>query len=465
MIQNVLDYQRKPFNELKNLIQNHTGIRINANQEKRIIDFIQKEASFQNICNEEVCKQIFASPNLFNKLISIITTNETYFFREEKQFKVLKEQIFPKYVGKTLKIWSAACASGEEPLSLFALAKNCGISAKIYASDINIDQISLFKKGIYQKSSFCNDGYMFKNLLLENNFGTFQNDVFYVNQDILSSIKTKEINLIKDNFNDFFHEKLDLVFLRNVFIYFNEENRYNILKKIIPLLSNDGMIFLSINEIGCINQDLLPKELKKINYGQVYFLVRSEVDNFISCKKNIKKMNSSIKNEEKSIFVSNTNQDNKVEAAKVESSVEIRKSIQEVFTDISNLLGQGKFDKAKELAYDFVPFLNEKAYDAFMKGYVEKYCGNVEKAEQFFIKAESLYPSLWPTYFYHGLLLREQNKNDLAIKKFYKCLELLDSYATTETHEFDFLIESFSSEYFYKLCLKFIKKEDDNGNK
>ena len=142
-------------------ILSHTGIIVNSIQYDLIKDFVEKKASAANCTSQEFAENLTTFSEDFDEIIKLITINETYFFREEKQFNFLLQEVFPKFKEKTLSVWCAACSTGEEPYSILSLALENNIKINIFASDIDSQAISTLKQGVYTTNSFRNDGQKF----------------------------------------------------------------------------------------------------------------------------------------------------------------------------------------------------------------------------------------------------------------------------------------------------------------
>ena len=95
----------------------------------------------------------------------------------------------------------------------------------------------------------------------------------FFNKDEISVYRNTEVN------SDDFFELADMIFIRNVFIYFDNNLRKKILYSAAKKLSPGGYIFLSVSEICCVGPELIPPSLIKINYGKVYFFVKKDGDN------------------------------------------------------------------------------------------------------------------------------------------------------------------------------------------
>lgn len=262
------------FLRIMQLITKTTGIIPRDSHKTGIKNFVEKripEISAEN--NETVLSYfhyLLDNPQEVVKLINSATVNETYFFREEAQFKLLKQKIFPELKIKNngkIKIWSAASSSGEEIFSLYLLAASMGIDAECTASDINTNVLEICGKGTYKKNAIRTvDGAAFQNLLVP-----YQKDDggFQIPQKICEKIKCMQINL--SNIQDF-PKNQDIIFIRNVFIYFSSETRKMILKRIAEdALADGGYIFVSMNETASIEKSMLPDCLKKCSDGNVFY--------------------------------------------------------------------------------------------------------------------------------------------------------------------------------------------------
>ena len=90
---------------LKNILE-HSGIYVSQVQIPSLVAHIEKQAELRNISAEEYVKTLIPNTPDFDVIINQVTVNETYFFREQCQFDFLKQQVFPKYMGRDLTIWS-----------------------------------------------------------------------------------------------------------------------------------------------------------------------------------------------------------------------------------------------------------------------------------------------------------------------------------------------------------------------
>lgn len=208
---------------------------------------------------------------ILHEIVNFITVNETYFFREEKQFDFLHNVVFPKYMGKKMNIWSAACSTGEEPLSLLTHSRSCNIESNVFATDIDQIVLQKFQRGQYTNNSFRKDGAKYHHLLTPYITKKDENFIF-IDKDLIKSVKAVQFNLTsgKNPFPEV-TEKMDLIFIRNVFIYFDVETRKKVLKFLSSMLKDDGILLFSISEIASIDDYVIPQDLIKINSQDVYY--------------------------------------------------------------------------------------------------------------------------------------------------------------------------------------------------
>lgn len=259
-----------------------TGIIPRSSHRAGIQTYIEKKIAEKNISVSEFKLNLQSDKNLFTEFINESTVNETYFFREEKQFALLKERYFPMWKAMfpsvPIKIWSAACSYGEEAYSLAVLAKVCGIKAFVTASDINSEVLDHCNKGVFWESSIRSvDGFSFKNLLLP--YRTNEGKIIFPDE-IKSCIQTRKINLAKIDSplgDANLPKNQNIIFIRNVFIYFSQELRIRILNSIVDkCLAEGGILFVSMSEIAQFDSNMLPPSLEKVMDGNIFYFKKKQ---------------------------------------------------------------------------------------------------------------------------------------------------------------------------------------------
>lgn len=205
-------------------------------------------------------------------LLDRISTNETHFFREPRHFKFLEEQIFPEWKAQALsglknrkiRVWSAACSTGEEPYSLAMLLfdhfpPSSGWEIEILATDLSARVLKNAEAGIFSKDKAHEIPEKFlKSYMLK---GTGQHaEKMKAGTAIRSIIRFSRLNLNDAAYplNGFF----DLIFCRNVLIYFNAESKARVIRRLFCYLAQKGYLFLghaeSVNFQDGLARSIIP---------------------------------------------------------------------------------------------------------------------------------------------------------------------------------------------------------------
>ena len=191
-------------------------------------------------------------------MLDSICTNETRFFREPRQFEFLESDVLPRWrqrgedglMPKRIRAWSAACSSGEEPYSLAMLLRthfpiDAGWSVEILASDISTKVLTAAREGVWSIER-ANDipheyrrAYMLRGVRAEEGKMRAQ-------PNIKSLVEFRRINLNDDQYA--VDGPFDLIFCRNVLIYFNRETKAAVIDRLTRHLSPTGLLFLGHSE-------------------------------------------------------------------------------------------------------------------------------------------------------------------------------------------------------------------------
>ena len=450
---------------LKAKILDYSGINIAVSQHQALITHIEKKSSVRGMLPIDYCKGLVPHTPDFDEIINLITVNETYFFREELQFDFLKKEIFSKYMGKNLTIWTCCCATGEEAISLMALALSMNVNLTLYASDIDDNALDTLKKGRYSTFSLRSDGKKYHSLLEP--YSTRSENELVFNRDFLYRIHAFKFNLINDPLSMLpFFENVDIIFMRNVFIYFDKENRALVTRKVTERLKSEGLLFFSMNEIGSMDDKVIPRGFSKTNNGAVYYFVKDNsatngmqlaaAANRHMTESEKRRKNEKLKKEVEKIKIQKFSEQNeklrKAKTALAAISAGNDFDAKQIYEDICNEIHRGDFEKARTMA-KAISGAETKKYSYFMQGYIEYHADNRTEAEAFFSNAESLADDFWPAFFYHGMLLRDLGKIGPAKSCFTKCRKILTDFG--DENPYDFTLDSFSPAYISSLCETF----------
>lgn len=258
------------FRDLRDFIYEKSGIYISDTKkyliENRLSRIIQ-EINLQSF--EDYLKLIKQSLNgsELTRLFNAVTTNETYFFREPQQLTVFAENIFKKVLSekkgqKNIKIWSAACSSGEEPYTLSMMLMERRIPAKqveIYASDLSEEVLASAKRAVYSSYSVRNmpEAYLKK-------YFSDSNQSYALNAAVKNTVKFMKVNLI-ENTNMGSLRGMDIIFCRNVLIYFDNKAKQKVVSNLYDLLNPGGYLFIGAAEsLHNVTRALRPSVIDKV---------------------------------------------------------------------------------------------------------------------------------------------------------------------------------------------------------
>lgn len=190
----------------------------------------------------------FAARKIKAAVVDAMTTNETFWFRDDAQFLELKEKILPELLKAkgTVRIWSAACSSGQEPYSISICAEalaRMGISGnvQIVGTDISDSVLTEAKKAVYSEMVLARglDSYS------KTNYFQAVDGGYQLCSEIVKRVKFQQFNLL-DSFAGL--GRFDIIFCRNVLIYFSADIKHSILQRMASALASGGYLFLSSTE-------------------------------------------------------------------------------------------------------------------------------------------------------------------------------------------------------------------------
>ncbi len=250
------------FNYLKTVIYDKTGISLAPHKKIMLQSRLNTRLRHNQIPNfQEYVKKLKSEVPFFQteilEIINRVTTNKTDFFRENHHFEYLKSTAFPaieqKYKNlsrKSLRIWSSASSTGEEPYSLAITLHDYfqgkpGWDLKIFASDIDTNVLSHADKGIYKEDRFTT----VNKDIVQKHFTpitTPDGREFKIKPNIRELISFRKINLLESPYP--FTEKMDIIFCRNVIIYFDKPTQTKIFQNLEKVMVEDGLLIIGHSE-------------------------------------------------------------------------------------------------------------------------------------------------------------------------------------------------------------------------
>ncbi len=277
---------------LSDFINKKTGLCFPESKWKDLERAVISHAKTINVTDPTLCiNSLLSSPEKDLRLfVENLTVGETYFFRDRRIFDVLEENILPSLIeagektGKHLKIWSAGCSTGEEPYSIaicihkiFSHIREWNI--KIMGTDINAVSLEKARRGIYTDWSFRETPPSFK----DKYFDKIDDHSFSIKSDIKETVIFSWLNLAEDIYPAMLHNT-DIIFCRNVLMYFSHEVRQKIINRFYDALSDKGWFFISPSETLCLEgSKFVPVNFrhailyKKDIYNKTFYINTDEV--------------------------------------------------------------------------------------------------------------------------------------------------------------------------------------------
>lgn len=251
----------KPFKEL---VKQRCGLIFEGVGEKPFVDGLRKRIVATGAENVSVYyARLYGDEHEFHELVSLLTINETYFYREPEQLQLLVDRLVPRILARKqdaspVRILSAGCSTGEEPYSVaMALREKYGESAAqlFHLAGGDIDKGALSKARTARFTEFS-----FRTLapeLRERYFERHGKWTWSVKADLRQQVHFHHLNLLDENYHHALRD-YDIIFFRNVSIYFDTPTRLLIQRHLASLLKNDGCLIIGTaetlaNDLGVLN--------------------------------------------------------------------------------------------------------------------------------------------------------------------------------------------------------------------
>lgn len=266
-------FTQSEFERIRTLLYQHSGIKLNDSKKDMVYSRLGRRLratgmkSFQEYL--ELVEQ--DQGNEWEAFINSLTTNLTAFFREPHHFPLLKEHVL-SLRKKPLRLWCSAASTGEEPYTMAMTMIDAFGSYKppveIIATDIDTNVLSKARAGIYSLERIEKlPAETLKRFFLK---GTGKNAGFVqVRKELRDMISFRTLNLLDEQWP--INGTFDVIFCRNVMIYFDKETQYKILKRFAPMLESHGLLFAGHSESLHHAADFF-----KLRGNTIYELAQSE---------------------------------------------------------------------------------------------------------------------------------------------------------------------------------------------
>ncbi len=245
------------FRLLRDFVYQHCGLNFTEDSKYLLEKRLGKRLQMHNLKTfKDYYYFLRYNPNKDQELSEVIdqlTTNETYFFREDFQLKTFVEDILPEVRKrkelegkKTLRIWSAGCSSGEEPYTIAMLLLDQpwlrSWRVEVIGTDISQRVLQMAREGVYGDASFRST-----DPLQKQRFFTPQGEKFRVKDEVRNLVSISHLNLF-DSSRIALLGKMDVIFCRNVIIYFDPAGKKSVIENFFQRLVPDGFLLLGHSE-------------------------------------------------------------------------------------------------------------------------------------------------------------------------------------------------------------------------
>ena len=257
-----MENTEKLHKRVKRILYSLTGITLSENKDIMIANRLHKlkrDSKFSGNL-DDLLDFIEAEEKFVPEFINSFTTNKTHFFREDFHFEDLRDRVLPEFVksGQEIKMYCSASSTGEEPYSMaMTIAEaseilNKGIKASIIATDIDTNVLQYAADGIYRFSKSSKE---FPDWIKPQKYFKKRVKKGLVSEEILIKIKDNlkkmisfQVMNLNDNTYPFEAHQFDIIFCRNVLIYFSAQDQNAILKKLFKHLKIGGTLYLGHSE-------------------------------------------------------------------------------------------------------------------------------------------------------------------------------------------------------------------------
>jgi chemotaxis protein methyltransferase CheR len=241
------------YEYLQKLLKERSGLILSADKQYLVESRLMPLARRSNVAgiSELVSKMKVGSEPLIASVVEAMTTNETFFFRDKIPFDHFRDTIMPAMLAarknrRSLRIWCAASSTGQEPYSLAMILKEMsaalsGWRVEILATDLSQEVLEKSKAGIF--SQFEVQRGLPIQLLVK--YFAQTGEVWQIAPEIRAMVQFRQLNLLHDFSN---LGKFDIIFCRNVLIYFNQETKTHVFNRLAKVIEPDGFLVLGAAE-------------------------------------------------------------------------------------------------------------------------------------------------------------------------------------------------------------------------
>lgn len=237
------------------LVERESGIHLGAKNRAMLVSRLWRRLRALELNSfSAYYRLVRANPTEMVRMLDCICTNETHFFREPASFDCLRQHVFPEWSApadsdlrqRTLRAWSAACSTGEEPYSLAmmllaAFPTEAGWKTEVLGTDLSTKVLTKAAKGIWPSSKLSGVPVEYQRQFLLKGFGPDTGKI-KATDELRKVVRFQRLNLIEQQYDVF--GPFDLIFCRNVIIYFEWETKLRVIDRLGRYLAPNGYLFL-----------------------------------------------------------------------------------------------------------------------------------------------------------------------------------------------------------------------------
>jgi chemotaxis protein methyltransferase CheR len=232
---------REQHQKLSQIVYKESGVVLNEKKYSLLVARLAKRMRITKIASiSDYIHLISTDPDEFSEFIDATTTNHTFFFRENKHCEYILKTLDKK---KALKIWSAASSSGEEAFSIAVQLLANSFSFKIFASDVSDSMLNLGRRAVYPNDRVKNVPLPLLHTYFQKGKNRWKDHV-RVRPRVQQLVSFAKFNLLSDTPADTF----DIIFCRNVMIYFDNPTRQKVVDRLCRALKPGGYFFVGLSE-------------------------------------------------------------------------------------------------------------------------------------------------------------------------------------------------------------------------
>jgi chemotaxis protein methyltransferase CheR len=243
-------FDARDFDRVRRLIMARAGIHLQAGKQAMVYSRLSRrlrDTSHRSFAAYLDALEQGGSESEWQEFVNCLTTNLTSFFREQHHFPLLAQALRERGIARPTRIWCAAASTGEEPYSLAMTAiETLGAQAQVtvVASDIDTKVLATAERGVYRADSKGLSPEQLRRFFLR---GTGSNlGMMRVRPEVARLVKFQSLNLMDERWS--LGDAFDIVFCRNVMIYFDAATQRRVLERIHRVMNRDGWLFVGHSE-------------------------------------------------------------------------------------------------------------------------------------------------------------------------------------------------------------------------